>query len=130
MSRNIFNGGEWTQARFNSFVKSGLRGLSRKWPPKYQTLNAAYAGQMVNTSSGRLAKHFTCARCAGNFPAAKVQVDHVSPVIDPETGFTTWDDVINRMFCEKENLQVLCTDCHKRKTAEERLQSKQIKGKK
>jgi hypothetical protein len=37
-----------------------------------------------------------------------------------EDGFTTWDDVINRMFCEKENLQVLCHECHKAKTQEEK----------
>ena len=126
MSRQ-FNGGEWTQARFNSFVKSGLRGLSRKWPPKYQCLNASLVGQRVNVATGRIAKHFKCAQCAGEFPASKVQVDHIAPIIDPTIGFTSWDDVVDAMFCEKENLQVLCTSCHKEKTAAER---KQLKGKK
>lgn len=125
-----YNGGKWTQARMNSFVKSGLRALSRKWPPKYETLNAAFAGTKVNKASGRMAKHFTCAQCANEFPAAKVQVDHIKAVIDPEVGFTTWDDVVYNMFCEKENLQVLCLDCHKKKTAEERLLAKQTKDSK
>ena len=127
MSRDIFNGGEWTQARFNSFVKSSLRAASRKWPPKYHTLNDAYVGQRINQKSGRMAKHFKCASCAGVFVAASVQVDHIEPIINPEIGFTTWDDVVYRMFCEKDNLQVLCTGCHKIKTAAER---KQLKGNK
>lgn len=124
------NNGKWTEAKFHSFVKSGLRGLSRKWPPKYETINSAYVGQLINPSSGRMAKHYTCAMCAGKFVAAKIQVDHINPIIDPEVGFTSWDDVVNKMFCEKENLQVLCKDCHKKKTAEERLLAKQTKEKK
>lgn len=81
---------------------------------------------MRNAATGRLAKHFKCAQCANLFPAAKVQVDHIHPIINPETGFTNWDDVVYAMFCEKENLQVLCLECHKAKTKAE----KQLKGKK
>lgn len=47
-------------------------------------------------------------------------VDHVVPIVDPEVGFTTWDECIERMFCEVEGLQVLCHDCHKLKSNEER----------
>ena len=120
------NGNQWTEARFNSFIKGGLRGISSRWPPKYEALSGAYVGKLLNSKTNRIGKHFRCASCSGEFPAKEVQVDHIEPVI-PATGFTTWDDVINRMFCEKENLQVLCTECHKRKTAEERLLAKQLK---
>jgi len=48
-----------------------------------------------------------------------VQVDHIIPVIDPATGFTTWDAFIERLFCDRDNLQVLCTSCHDIKTKEE-----------
>ena len=118
--RSKFNGGQWTAARFNSFVKGGLRGISRRWPPKYTTLADACVGKAINPKSGRQAKHYKCAGCLGAYPAKEVQVDHINPVIDPVEGFTTWDDVINNMFCEAENLQVLCTACHKIKTAGER----------
>lgn len=120
------NGGKWTEARFNSFIKSALRTASRKWPPKYECLNEACVGQKINVKSGRLAKHYKCAQCGGEFPAKDVQVDHIAPVIDPSSGFINWDDVINRMFCEKTNLQVLCTDpCHKSKTMAEKAISKE-----
>ena len=58
-----------------------------------------------------------------------VQVDHKSPVIDPEVGFISWDVYIDRMFCEKDNLQILCVDCHKEKTAQEKQVAKAAKGK-
>lgn len=120
-----FNGGEWSEAKFNSFIKSALRAASRRWPPKYTSLNDAYVDRRTNIKSGKLAKHYLCAICGGFFPAADVQVDHIEPVIDPAVGFTTWDDVVERLFCEKENLQVLCTCCHKSKTAVEKQQAKE-----
>ena len=119
------NGGNWTEAKFNSFVKSALRGASRRWPPKYETLNAAYVDRRTNAKSGRPAKHYLCAQCQGCFPAAEVQVDHIEAIIDPLVGFVSWDEVVNRMFCEKENLQVLCTPCHKVKTAAEKTLAKE-----
>ena len=51
--------------------------------------------------------------------AKEIEVDHIEPVVDPDVGFTTWDDFIERLFVEEDKLQVLCKDCHKKKTAEE-----------
>lgn len=119
-SERLFNDGKWSSARFNSFVKSALRAASRRWPPKYECLSSAYVGTMLNNKSGRQAKHYKCACCSNSFPAKDVQVDHVKPIIDPTVGFTSWDEVVTNMFCEKENLQLLCVECHKTKTAQER----------
>jgi 5-methylcytosine-specific restriction endonuclease McrA len=49
-----------------------------------------------------------------------VFVDHIKPVVDPIKGWTNWDDYIEGMFCEQDNLQLLCKDCHDYKTAQER----------
>lgn len=48
-----------------------------------------------------------------------IYVDHIKPVIDPEIGWTTWDDVVEGLFCELDNLQLLCGTCHKSKSQEE-----------
>ena len=115
-----YNEGKWTQARFNSFVTSILRSGSRKWPPKYETLNKAKTEKKTNGATGRLAQHFRCKKCKQEFTAKNVQVDHIKPVVDPSTGFTTWDDFIDRLYCESKNLQVLCVACHKAKTLKEK----------
>lgn len=111
---------EWTIARRQSFIKSGLRAASRRWPPRYEVLAEAKRGKRVNPKSGRQAEHYQCALCLGSYPAKDVQVDHIKAIIDPEVGFIDWNTVIERMFCDKENLQVLCTGCHGQKTKAER----------
>ncbi len=118
------NGGEWTDARFRSFVTSALRAASRRWPPKFKALKEAFVGRKTNKKTGKLAMHYKCAKCKKHFVATDVQVDHVLPVVDPKVGFVGWDSFIDRIFCEIENLQVLCKPCHKVKTEEEKAERK------
>jgi hypothetical protein len=119
------NGGKWTEGRFKAFIISILRAGTRRWQPKYETLQDAFVGQRINPKSKRLSKHYKCAACEGEFPTAQVQVDHRRPVVSVDDGFTTWDSFIESLYCEKDNLQVLCIPCHNIKTKEERLASKQ-----
>lgn len=72
-----------------------------------------------------MANHYTCNDCHKHYPASEVQVDHIEPVIDPVQGFISWDNVVERMFCEKEGLQVLCKSCHNKKTNIEKKQAKE-----
>lgn len=119
----------WTESKFQSFIKSTLRKGTTRWPPKYEVLNAAKRGKMVNERTGRLAEHYECAHCHGVFPAKEVQVDHIESVI-PLTGFISWDDVIKRMFCQADGLQVLCKTCHAIKSKEEGVERRRIKAEK
>lgn len=114
---------EWTQSRYESFVKSVLRAGSRKWPPKYEVLNDAKRGKQINPATGRLAEHYECAECGGLFPAKLVAVDHIDSVV-PVTGFVSWDDVISRLFCPRRRLQALCKECHAIKTKQENEERK------
>ena len=118
------NNGEWTEARFRSFVTSALRAASRRWPVKFKALKEAFVGRTTNTKTGKLAMHYKCAGCNKHFVASDVQVDHVTPVVDPVKGFLSWDIYVDNLFCELENLQILCKPCHKEKTAEEKLMRK------
>ena len=123
------NGGKWTEARYRSFVTSTLRAGSRKWPPKYETLNAAKTEKKINKATGRLAQHYLCAMCEQEYTQKNVQVDHIKPVVDPKKGFVSWDTYIDRMFCEGKNLQVLCKICHVEKTKLEKEISKKYANK-
>lgn len=118
------NGGQWTEARFRSFVISALRAASRRWPVKWTVLKDAFVGKTVNAKTGKLAQHYKCNKCKANFPAADVVVDHINPVVDTMDGFKTWDMYVERMFVEADGLQVLCKPCHTDKTTSERKERK------
>lgn len=119
--KRAYNDGEWTAARFRSFVTGALRTASRRWPPKYKALKKASLGKATNKKTGKQAAHYECAACKDSFIAADVQVDHKEPVVEPSKGFISWDVYVERIFCEASNLQVLCKPCHKEKTAAEKL---------
>lgn len=116
----------WTEARKKAFIVSVLRAGTRKYPPKYEVLNEAKTEKKVNTNTGRIAQHYKCAMCLNDFPAKNVQVDHIIPIIGP-SGFTDWNDYVERIYCAKENLQVLCLTCHDQKTKHEREQASLFK---
>lgn len=46
--------------------------------------------------------------------------DHYLPCVDVESGFTTWDEYINRLFLGE--IQAICKECHKIKTNKENEQ--------
>jgi 5-methylcytosine-specific restriction endonuclease McrA len=117
----------WSEGRKRSFITSVLRSGSRRWPPKYETLNEAKTEKKINKKTGRQAQHYACAICQKDFPQKEVQVDHKKPAVDPTTGFISWDVYIERLFCDKENLAVLCKPCHHKKTQEERQLAKMYK---
>lgn len=115
-------GGQWTEARYTSFIKSALRGASKRWGPK----------SAVKTKARTRRGFYRCAECKQEVPATlppkpgnkrrinNAVVDHIHPVVDPAVGFVSWDEYIERMFCEEEGLQVLCNQCHEIKTQEEK----------
>jgi hypothetical protein len=112
-----YNGGEWTKARFVSFVKSALRGA--RWPQKYKCIERAFVKHGINPVTGRKCKLCRCEHCKDLFPQTSLQADHIEPVVGP-TGFTTWDDFIRRLFVEADGFKALCRACHHKVTTEER----------
>ena len=114
------NGGRWSRARYRSFIVSALRGASLKWGPKWACIDASFVGNGKNPATGRNCKLHRCSHCQKVFPKGVMRADHIEPVVDPEKGFTTWDDFIGRMFVEAEHFQSVCKGCHDEKTKEER----------
>lgn len=113
------NGGKWTEAYYKSFIKNQLRQATRKWPPIQECKKNARVSRGV----------YRCAICQEDVPASikdgrkkvnNVFVDHEPAIIDPNIGWVSWSETIERMFTEIEGLQLVCKKCHDIKTSEER----------
>lgn len=74
-----------------------------------------------------------CSECKKMEAKSNVQVDHKDPLIPIDSSLEqmTWDEVVNRLWCEEKNLKIMCKPCHKSKTKEENKKRREIKkGKK
>jgi len=89
VKRTSYNDGEWTAAKFRSFVTGALRTATKRWPPKYKALKNAGLGRQTNEKTGKQAMHYRCAACDNEFVGNDVQVDHTSPAVDPAKGFVS-----------------------------------------
>lgn len=122
------NSGNWTEARFKTFIKSALRSASRKWGPINECKKEARVSRGVYECSG-CGQHVPATVKVGMKRVKNIFVDHIEPITDPTVGFVSWDETIERMFCEKDNLQLLCGQCHDEKTMEERAMAKERREK-
>jgi len=110
-------GGTWSEARYFSFIRSLLRRGFMKYPVKFQVKNEA--SRPYKGSDKRRKKEYQCAVCSGWFADKEVAVDHIVPC----GSLKTYEDLpkfVATLFCEKENLQIICNTCHQIKTNEER----------
>lgn len=111
------NNGTLTESAFWSFIRSGLRQKSRWWKPITQCkLNAKRTYKGPNK---RQKFEYQCNDCKKWFAEKNINVDHKIPAgslncANDLPGF------VERLFCEVDNLQVLCSGCHNIKTQNEK----------
>jgi 5-methylcytosine-specific restriction endonuclease McrA len=113
----VRNGGTLTESGFWSFIRSALRQKSRWWKPISQAkanVKRPYKGPLK-----RQKFEYQCNQCKKWYADKNVNVDHKIPAgslncAEDLPGF------VERLFCEVEHLQVLCTQCHNIKTQNEK----------
>ena len=98
-----------TEAEFFQFLRYTLRKASVYWKPIAQVRKEArvpYKGK-----DKRRKYSYICAKCSGEFKAEDTNVHHIV-----ECGsLNSFEDLAvfaERLFCEKQGLLLLCTNCH------------------
>lgn len=113
------NAGTMTESAYWSKVRSELRRAFRYWKPMVavkQQAKRKYEGP-----NKRQKFEYQCNHCKQWYPDKEVQIDHIIPVgslkcSEDLAGF------LERLTPEEpEAFQVLCSECHRIKTNEERL---------
>lgn len=108
----------WSDAKFKGFIISALRASFSRYPPKIKCIDNAYTRTKKNPETGRMCKHYRCAKCKKEFPRKKVVSDHIEPIAD-ERGFVDFNTWVDRAFVALLDFQCLCLTCHKQKTKAE-----------
>jgi len=111
------NAGTMTESAFWSFIRSTLRQKSRWWKPVSQAKEAAK--RKYKGPNKRQKWEYECNICKKYYANTEINVDHIIPAgtlrcSNDLPGF------VERLFCEVDNLQVLCNVCHNKKTQDEK----------
>jgi hypothetical protein len=108
----------------DSAIRSALRRTFSRSPIVREVMQIVRRERPWLRKDGSIASkprvEYLCSECNNWHMGKNIQVDHVIPVVDPSSGFQNWDTFIGRLFCTKENLRVLCKDCHHEKTNKEK----------
>jgi len=112
------NDNQWTEARYWQQVRSFLRRAFRYWKPMQKAKLSAR--RIYKGKNKRQKWEFQCNHCKNWFKSTEVQVDHIIPVgsLKCEEDLVDW---LKRLTPEDPtSYQVLCIDCHKIKSQNER----------
>lgn len=114
------NSGTMTESAFWSFIRSALRQKSRWWKPIAEC--KANAKRAYKGPNKRQKFEYQCNHCSKWFPDKQINVDHIIPAGTLRNA-NDLPAFVERLFCEVDNLQVLCEGCHNIKTQNEKLKS-------
>ncbi len=103
-------GGEWTEAQFWSFLRSGLRQMSRRWPPIVR--GVWLSGRRPYVGPNRRQKwEYHCEVCEQWFIRSEMEANHLTPC----GSLRSWEEFAafaERLFIEVEGLRRECARCH------------------
>jgi len=111
------NAGTMTESAFWGFIRSSLRQKSRWWKPIAEA--KAKAKRKYKGINKRQKFEYQCNVCKEWYPDKEINVDHITPAGTLRSA-NDLPGFVERLFCEIDNLQVLCNVCHNKKTQDEK----------
>lgn len=104
-------GGTMTEAQWLAWIRSALRSRWLRWLPRAQALEAARVP--YNGPNKRRKYSYRCAICGkDDFSGSEVQVDHFPRDAGSIKSIDDIGNFCNNLFCEVDNLRVLCLEDH------------------
>lgn len=107
------NAGTMSESAFWTFIRSALRQKSRWWKPITEC--KMKSRRVYKGSNKRQKFEYQCNTCKKWYPEKQINVDHIVGAGSLNCS-ADLSGFIERLFCEQDNLQVLCYDCHNEKT--------------
>lgn len=103
------NAGTMTDAAFFQWIRQILRRASVYWKPISQVRKEA---QVLYKGNNKRRKYsYVCSNCKNEYASTEINVHHKIECGSLKS-FDDLPDFVERLFCEKEFLCVLCKNCH------------------
>ncbi len=112
-------GNTMTESAYLAWIRSALRSKSLRWPPRNEALKLArrsYKGVVKQQKW-----EYLCAICNLWFKAKDVIVDHYPVAAGSILSVEDIGPFANNLYCEVDNLRVLCKPCHDVHTLAEKM---------
>jgi 5-methylcytosine-specific restriction endonuclease McrA len=107
------NAGTMSEAVFWQFIRNALRRKSMFWKPV--ALARQKASRLYTGPNKRQKYEYQCNHCKNWYKGNQIMVDHIIPVGSLTKSYDL-PSFVESLFCEVDNLQVLCVECHNAKT--------------
>lgn len=107
------NAGTMSESAFWTFIRSALRQKSRWWKPITEC--KMKSRRPYKGPNKRQKFEYLCNTCKKWFPEKQINVDHIVGAGSLNCS-ADLAGFVDRLFCEQDNLQVLCETCHNTKT--------------
>lgn len=111
----------------HSAIIGNLKRAFSRSPTVVNFLRKHRREQQWTKKDGSIAKKphvfYKCAKCQKEFNSANIQVDHIEPVVplNIPSKHLSYNTLIERLFCDESNLQILCKVHHKEKSQQENV---------
>lgn len=102
-----------------------IKGALRRVFSRSELRRGVLASQAIEHSDPkhpRVTRWAWCSSCGEVLPAYKMQVDHIQPVVDIDKTLEQmdWNELVDKLWCNRNNLTAMCISCHDTKSRIER----------
>lgn len=116
-------------SKMKKMIVSYARRLSGSWEPKQNAKRKVKIAPALHRCDKCGSLNYegesqkTYDKYVSEFPNDKVnfdgiELDHIQPVVQI-SGWSTWDQFFESLFCDEDGYRALCNFCHQRKTQTE-----------
>lgn len=118
-----------TNPKERNLIKGAIRRVFSRSELRRSALNNSVVKGYHDDTRPRVTKWGRCSICNNLEPAYKLEIDHINPVqpIGVLLEEMTWDELVNRIWCNEAELQPVCKECHRIKSKQENKERRLLK---
>lgn len=113
-----------------ALLKAAIRRVFSRSELRLSVLKSAITTRIKDENRTRVKTWYVCFQCYKPFAGYEMQIDHVIPIVRVNETLQELDFniLVDRIWCDKDNLQAICLTCHKQKSKLENTERRRIKN--